>query len=122
MVMLDCNNYFGLLYNMDMFDSTIDEWLCDIETFILVELCLLPTCMNGYVALWHQVNVMLYCGIHKGFCRIVTFIEGYIGLQYSFMVISYFNIHLVALTVMAHCSFHQISCHIVMFTKGFFAF
>jgi hypothetical protein len=61
---------------MAMFDCDLPQWLCDIETFILVDVCPLPTFMNGYVTLWCRSNVMSHCHIHKGFCHISTFIEG----------------------------------------------
>ena len=48
--MSDCNIHFGLVYNMDMFDCDVPQWLGGIERFILFDLCWLPTFMNGYVA------------------------------------------------------------------------
>jgi hypothetical protein len=55
MVMLDCDIHFGLLYNMDMFDCDVAQWLCHIETFILVDLCQHPT----------FIMVMLHYGVDQ---------------------------------------------------------
>jgi hypothetical protein len=103
---------------MDMFDCDVHEWLCHIDTFISVDLCLFPSFMNGYAALWCRSNLMSHCDIHRRFFHIAAFIEGYVGLWHSFMVISDCNIRLSTLMAMSYCNFHKIPSHISMFING----